>query len=133
MASTPLTCSPSSLQLRLALNSKNCGKFPSVHVRARVTKLDPRLRVISRPIVHNGVIIERENGLRRSGVCFAELESTTDGFSGWSESDSGEEALDLRRKKWFGGFVGIGVTGFILVSGITFAAWSINKQNGSSK
>ncbi|XP_022984998.1 uncharacterized protein LOC111483097 isoform X1 [Cucurbita maxima] len=131
MASTPLTCSPSSLQLRLALNSKNCGKFPSVLVRARVTKLDPRLRVISRPIVHNGVIIERENGLRRSGVSFAESESTTDGFSGWSESDSGEEVLDLRRKKWFGGFVGIGVTGFILVSGITFAAWSMNKQNGS--
>ncbi|XP_023552430.1 uncharacterized protein LOC111810089 isoform X2 [Cucurbita pepo subsp. pepo] len=33
--------------------------------------------------------------------------------------------------EFLSGFVGIGVTGFILVSGITFAAWSINKQNGS--
>ncbi|CAK9318262.1 unnamed protein product [Citrullus colocynthis] len=131
MASTPPTCSPSSLQLRLALNCKNCGKFPSVLVRAGVRKLDPRLRVICHPIVHNGAKIERGNGLRRIGVCFAGSESTADGFSGWSESDSQGEALDLRRKKWFGGLVGIGITGFILFSGITFAAWSINKQNSS--
>lgn len=100
MASTSATCSPSSLQLRLALNCKNCGKFPSVLVRARVRKLDPRLRVICHPIVH-----ERASGLRRNGVCFAGSDSKVDGFSGWSESDSGEEeeALDLRRKKWFGG------------------------------
>lgn len=103
MASTPSTCSPSSLQLRLALNCKNCGQFPSVLVRARVRKLDPRFRVIFHPIVHNGAKIERANGLRRSGVCFAGSNSKADGFSGWSESDSEEEALDLQRKKWFGG------------------------------
>ncbi|KAE8650459.1 uncharacterized protein LOC101215442 isoform X3 [Cucumis sativus] len=131
MASTSPTCSPTSLQLRLALNCNNCGKFPSLLVRARVRKLDPRLRVICHPIVHNGVKFDRGNGRRGTGVCFAGSESTPDGFSGWSESDSQGEGLDLRRKKWFGGFVGIGITGFILVSGITFAAWSINKQNSS--
>ncbi|XP_038892481.1 uncharacterized protein LOC120081550 isoform X3 [Benincasa hispida] len=131
MASTPSTCSPSSLQLRLALNCKNCGKFPSVLVRARLRKLDPRLRVICHPIVYNGARVERGNGLGCTGVCFAGSESTADGFSGWSESDSQEDVLDLWRKKWVGGFVGIGITGFILLSGITFAAWSINKQNSS--
>ncbi|KAL0548675.1 hypothetical protein IC582_013138 [Cucumis melo] len=131
MASTSPTCSPSSLQLRLALNCNNCGKFPSVFVRARVRKLDPRLRIVCQPIVHNGAKFDRGNGLRGTGVCFAGSESTADGFSGWSESDSQGEVLDLRRKKWFGGLVGIGITGFILVSGITFAAWSINKQNSS--
>ncbi|XP_038892472.1 uncharacterized protein LOC120081550 isoform X2 [Benincasa hispida] len=33
--------------------------------------------------------------------------------------------------EFLSGFVGIGITGFILLSGITFAAWSINKQNSS--
>lgn len=103
MASTSPTCSPSSLQLRLALNCNNCGKFPSVFVRARVRKLDPRLRIVCQPIVHNGAKFDRGNGLRGTGVCFAGSESTADGFSGWSESDSQGEVLDLRRKKWFGG------------------------------
>ncbi|XP_023541683.1 uncharacterized protein LOC111801768 isoform X1 [Cucurbita pepo subsp. pepo] len=131
MASTPSTCSPNSLQLRLALNCKNSPKFPFLPVRATVRKLDPRLRVISRPIVHNSAKIARTNGLRRNEICFAGSDSKADGFSGWSESDSGEEDLNLRRKNWLAGLVGIGITGFILVSGITFAAWSINKQNCS--
>ncbi|XP_022968012.1 uncharacterized protein LOC111467385 isoform X2 [Cucurbita maxima] len=133
MASTPSTCSPNSLQLRLALNCKNFAKFPLVPVRATVRKLDPRLRVICRPIVHNSAKIARTNGLRRDGICFAGSDSKADGFSGWSESDSGEEDLNLRRKNWLAGLVGIGITGFILVSGITFAAWSINKQNCSKQ
>ena len=108
MASTPSTCSPNSLQLRLALNCKNSPKFPFLPVRATVRKLDPRLRVISRPIVHNSAKIARTNGLRRNEICFAGSDSKADGFSGWSESDSGEEDLNLRRKNWLAGTTYLG-------------------------
>ncbi|XP_022140921.1 uncharacterized protein LOC111011467 isoform X2 [Momordica charantia] len=38
---------------------------------------------------------------------------------------------ERRGLEFLSGLVGIGITGFILVSGITFAAWSISKQNSS--
>lgn len=56
-------------------------------------------------------------------------DSTLDGFSGWSESDGWEESVESQRKKWFGGFVGAGIAGVFLISGLTFAALSLSKRN----
>ncbi|CAL8127388.1 unnamed protein product [Prunus armeniaca] len=129
MATVTATWSPSSLQLRLALNYGNCTKTSPILVRMRLGKLDHRARVLC-------VAQDRErpgNGLepRRDGSSWVGSNSTADGFKGWSDSDDGGDALDSQRRKWFGGTVGAGVAGAVFVVGLTFAALSLGKRNNS--
>ncbi|PQM36540.1 uncharacterized protein Pyn_01004 [Prunus yedoensis var. nudiflora] len=129
MATVTATWSPSSLQLRLALNYGNCTKTSPILVRMRLGKLDHRARVLC-------VAQGRErpgNGLepRRNGSSWVGSNSTADGFKGWSDSDNGEDALDSQRRKWFGGTAGAGVAGAVFVVGVTFAALSLGKRNNS--
>ncbi|XP_021826905.1 uncharacterized protein LOC110767628 isoform X1 [Prunus avium] len=129
MATVTATWSPSSLQLRLALNYGNCTKTSPILVRMRLGKLDHRARVLC-------VAQGRErpgNGLepRRNGSSWVGSNSTADGFKGWSDSDNGEDALDSQRRKWFGGTAGAGVAGAVFVVGLTFAALSLGKRNNS--
>ncbi|XP_008234221.1 PREDICTED: uncharacterized protein LOC103333200 isoform X2 [Prunus mume] len=129
MATVTATWSPSSLQLRLALNYGNCTKTSPILVRMRLGKLDHRARVLC-------VAQDRErpgNGLepRRDGSSWVGSNSTADGFKGWSDSDNGGDALDSQRRKWFGGTVGAGVAGAVFVVGLTFAALSLGKRNNS--
>ncbi|XP_034205099.1 uncharacterized protein LOC117619289 isoform X2 [Prunus dulcis] len=129
MATVTATWSPSSLQLRLALNYGNCTKTSPILLRMRLGKLDHRARVLC-------VAQDRErpgNGLepRRDGSSWVGSNSTADGFKGWSDSDNGEDALDSQRRKWFGGTVGAGVAGAVFVVGLTFAALSLGKRNNS--
>ncbi|XP_068315215.1 uncharacterized protein [Pyrus communis] len=127
MATMTATCSPSSLQLRLALNLGNCSKPSSVLVRWRLGKLDNRARVlcVAQGSERSGSGLEP----RRNGGSWVRSNSSADGFKGWSDSDNGEESLDSQRKKWFGGTVGAGVAGVVLVAGLTFAALSLGKRN----
>ncbi|ONI25331.1 hypothetical protein PRUPE_2G296700 [Prunus persica] len=129
MATVTATWSPSSLQLRLALNYGNCTKTSPILLRMRLGKLDHRARVLC-------VAQDRErpgNGMqpRRDGSSWVGSNSTADGFKGWSDSDNGEDALDSQRRKWFGGTVGAGVAGAVFVVGLTFAALSLGKRNNS--
>ncbi|XP_052210335.1 uncharacterized protein LOC127813411 isoform X2 [Diospyros lotus] len=121
MASPSTTWSPSSFQLRLAFN---CRKPPPVFIRAlRIgKKLDRRrVRVIS--VAGDGV--ER----RPAGNSWINSSSSADAFSGWSGADGGgEQAVESQRKRWFGGIVGAGAAGLILVAGLTFAALSVSKR-----
>ncbi|CAN6705740.1 unnamed protein product [Malus baccata var. baccata] len=130
MATVTATCSPSSLQLRLAFNCGNCGKASSVLVRRRLGKLDRRARVlcVAQGNERSGAELEP----RRNGGSWVGSNSNADGFKGWSGSDNGEESLDSQRKKWFGGTVGAGVAGVVLVAGLTFAALSLGKRKNSS-
>ncbi|XP_050155230.1 uncharacterized protein LOC126629286 isoform X2 [Malus sylvestris] len=130
MATVTATCSPSSLQLRLAFNCGNCGKASSVLVRRRLGKLDRRARVlcVAQGNERSGAELEP----RRNGGSWVWSNSNADGFKGWSGSDNGEESLDSQRKKWIGGTVGAGVAGVVLVAGLTFAALSLGKRKNSS-
>ncbi|KAB2596695.1 golgin subfamily A member 4 [Pyrus ussuriensis x Pyrus communis] len=130
MATVTATCSPSSLQLRFAFNCGNCGKASSVLVRRRLGKLDRRARVlcVAQGNERSGAELEP----RRNGGSWVGSNSNADGFKGWSDSDNGEESLDSQRRKWFGGTVGAGVAGVVLVAGLTFAALSLGKRNNSS-
>ncbi|CAN6564918.1 unnamed protein product [Malus baccata var. baccata] len=130
MATVTVTCSPSSLQLRLAFNCGNCGKASSVLVRRRLGKLDRRARVlcVAQGNERSGAELEP----RRNGGSWVGSNSNADGFKGWSGSDNGEESLDSQRKKWIGGTVGAGVAGVVLVAGLTFAALSLGKRKNSS-
>ncbi|XP_027924200.1 uncharacterized protein LOC114181821 isoform X3 [Vigna unguiculata] len=107
------TCSPTSLQLRLAFAAP---KFP----------LTPHLRM--RNLNKNRV---RPLRAERDGAASEWTGSgpNLDGFSGWSDTDA-EQQTD-KKKESYGGVVGVGVAGVLLLSGLTFAALSLGKQTGS--
>uniref|UniRef100_A0A803PQQ4 SLH domain-containing protein n=1 Tax=Cannabis sativa TaxID=3483 RepID=A0A803PQQ4_CANSA len=122
------TSSPSSLQLRFALSPGNSRRPPSpspfLLVRTHVRKQSPLL-----PRLLWGT-----NGTRLERRCYVvpliRSDSSVDGFSGWSGKDAGgEESLDSDKKKWFGGAVGAGVAGVVLVAGLTFSALSLGKRS----
>ncbi|KAI5570011.1 hypothetical protein POPTR_012G142500v4 [Populus trichocarpa] len=111
------TCSPTSLQLRLAFNSHNCRRSPATLTRAcvRKKKSDSNLRFL----------LLSQNEPRRNGSSWVVSSS-------WTDSDNGsDESIENQRKKWFGGMVGAGVAGVILFAGLTFAALSLSKRSTS--
>ncbi|KAH1042899.1 hypothetical protein GYH30_024973 [Glycine max] len=110
-----LTCTPTSLQLRLAFAAP---KFPHApHVRMRNFKLN-RLRPLR--AAQDGVSSE-----------WAGSGPKLDGFSGWSDTDAEQRPNNAPKKDSYGGVVGVGVAGVLLLSGLTFAALSLGKQTGS--
>ncbi|KAF3432973.1 hypothetical protein FNV43_RR24075 [Rhamnella rubrinervis] len=127
MAATTATCSPSSPQLRLALNGGNWMKAPAILVRPRLGKQDRWVRLFC--LAQEGA--RNKSARSRHRISWVRADSRVDGFSGWSGSDGGEESLDSHRKKWFGGIVGAGVAGVILAAGLTFAALSLGKRKNS--
>lgn len=99
MAAMATTCSPSSPQLRLALNGGNYRKSPAVLVRARLGKQDRWIRALC--LAREGA--RNASGRRCHRISLVRADSRVDGFSGWSGSEGGEESVEPERKKWFGG------------------------------
>ncbi|XVF50840.1 hypothetical protein PTKIN_Ptkin04bG0136200 [Pterospermum kingtungense] len=127
MATTTATWSPSSPQLRLAWRCKNCRESRAVLVRARSTKLEcRRIRFLS-------VVRSRSKGMERRRVAVSRIvaDSTAgaDTFSGWSDSDNVEDSIDSNRNGWFGGIIGVGSAGLVLVAGLSFAAMSLSNRS----
>ncbi|KAF3961913.1 hypothetical protein CMV_013523 [Castanea mollissima] len=95
--SSSATWSSSSLQLRLALNCRNCRKSPAILVRMQLGNSSRRVRVfcVAQDEARN------ENGVewRHNKGPLVGLDSTADGFSSWSTSDS-------QSNKWVAGHVG---------------------------
>ncbi|CAJ2666758.1 unnamed protein product [Trifolium pratense] len=113
MASISPTCSPTSLQLRLAFNAT---KFPPFY-QVRLGNINHRVRVRPLRSVHKD----------------SKGTQSVDGFSGWSDSVNGEQGNDSqnKKKKSYGGVVGVGVAGVLIFTGLTFVAVSLGKRNGS--
>ncbi|KAK4571598.1 hypothetical protein RGQ29_030131 [Quercus rubra] len=90
------TWSPSSLQLRLALNCRNCRKSPTILVRTQLGNPGRRIRVfcVAQDEARNENGVER----RRNEGPLVGSDSTANGFSGWSESDP----VDSQSNNWFG-------------------------------
>ncbi|XP_029127817.1 uncharacterized protein LOC109800269 isoform X3 [Cajanus cajan] len=109
MASLAPTCSPTSLQLRLAFAAPKFPRPPHVRIRTH-----SRLR-----------------SLRASGSEWAGPGPRLDGLSGWSDTDADQRPDTTPKKDSFGGVVGVGVAGVLLLSGLTFAALSLGKRTGS--
>ncbi|XP_014624476.1 uncharacterized protein [Glycine max] len=111
-----LTCSPTSLQLRLALAAP---KFPHT----------PQLRM-------RNFKLNRVRPLRAAQDGGPGPGPKLDGFSGWSDTDAEQRPNNAPKKESYGGsllsgVVGVGVAGVLLLSGLTFAALSLGKQTGS--
>ncbi|KAF2315605.1 hypothetical protein GH714_040119 [Hevea brasiliensis] len=132
MASMAYACSPTSLQLRLAMKSRNCKESPAVLIRTRLRKLDSHVRVLC--AAQNGNGVERrpetcpwiassaaaiifQGGLIRMMV-ISLLSPSRRGRTGFKSS-------------LLSGIVGAGVAGVILVAGLTFAALSLSKRSTS--
>lgn len=92
MASTTATWSPSSLQLRFALNCGNCRNSSAVLRRSHFKKLNHPVRL-------------RCAGERpRNGSLSIRSDSTADTFSGWNGSDNNDQqSVESQRKEWLGG------------------------------
>lgn len=130
MASAPAACSPSSLQLRFALNSGNCRKSPALLVRGQLWKQNrcARLLFVSLCVARNRSGPEKR---RRVGVSWIRSDSAADGFAGWSGTDGGEESPDSGKKKSLGGAVATGLAGILLAAGLGFAALSLGRRSNS--
>ncbi|KAL2334723.1 hypothetical protein Fmac_015936 [Flemingia macrophylla] len=115
MASIVPTCSPTSLQLRLAFAAPKFPRAP--HVRTRLLN---RLRPL-------------RAAQNTAGSEWAGPGPKPDGLSGWSDADADAELRtdDAPKKDSLGGVVGVGVAGVFLLSGLTFAALSLGKRIGS--
>ncbi|XP_062120403.1 uncharacterized protein LOC133834714 isoform X3 [Humulus lupulus] len=124
MPAMTATCSPSSLQLRFALNPGNSRRPPPtvLLLRTHVWNQSPLPCLLWD---RSGTRLER----RCYGISSIRSDSSVDGFSGWSGTDAGEQSLDSDKKKWFGGAVGAGLAGVVLVAGLTFSALSLGKRS----
>jgi hypothetical protein len=103
------TWTPSSLQLRIALNH---GIFKAPE-RAKMTKLSRRLRI--------SCVAQNAEPGRDSGES-----NGSDRFRGWA--DSGDDENNSRGGDWFKGTLLSGVAGMVLFVGLTYAALS-SKRN----
>lgn len=90
--------SPSSLQLRLALNCGNRVGHRTLLVRTTLAgRLGGHCRLLS--LARNG----NEARRRRDGCSCIRADSAADTFSGWSNNDNSELSNNSQRKQWFGG------------------------------
>ncbi|KAB2064745.1 hypothetical protein ES319_A09G042600v1 [Gossypium barbadense] len=130
MASTTVTLSPSSPQLRLALRCRNSVEPRALLVGAWTTNLDShrRLRLLSLTRSRSQRLERRHNGAFRI-VADSTAGAGADAFSGWSDSEHVEDSVDSRRSGWFGGIIRAGSVGLVLVAGLSFAAMSIGNQS----
>ncbi|TYI63928.1 hypothetical protein E1A91_D09G049800v1 [Gossypium mustelinum] len=130
MASTTVTLSPSSPQLRLALRCRNSVEPRALLVEAWTTNLDShrRLRLLSLTRSRSKRLERRHNGVFRI-VADSTAGAGADAFSGWSDSEHVEDSVDSRRNGWFGGIIRAGSVGLVLVAGLSFAAMSIGNQS----
>ncbi|XP_009127242.1 uncharacterized protein LOC103852100 isoform X2 [Brassica rapa] len=107
MASAMATWTPSSLQLRIALN---CRSFKAAPARAKLTKLSPRLRTSC--AAHN-----------------AESGRGSDRFRGWADSGDDEMSPDSGGGDWYKGTLVSGVAaGMVLFVGLALGARSFKRH-----
>ncbi|CAN6842687.1 unnamed protein product [Brassica oleracea] len=102
MASAMATWTPSSLQLRIALNYRS---FKAAPARAKLTKLSRRLRM-------------------SCAAQNAESGRGSDRFRGWADSGDDEMTSDSGGGDWYKGTLVSGVAGMVLFVGLAFAALS---------
>ncbi|XP_034924321.1 uncharacterized protein [Populus alba] len=125
VSSMAATCSPTSLQLRLAMNCHNRRISPPTQTRPWMRNKEVgsgSFRLLFLP----------QNERRFDGGSWTGSSSAADNFAGWSDSDhDSDQSIENQRKKWLRGIVGAGVAGVILFAGLTFAALSLSKWSTS--
>ncbi|KAK8686608.1 hypothetical protein V6N13_125631 [Hibiscus sabdariffa] len=129
MASTTVTCSPSSPQLHLALRCRNSMESRAALSGAPTRKLHchRRLRLLSVARSTSEGLRRRRNGI----VADSTAGAAADTFSGWSDAEHVEDPVDFKRNRWFGGIIGAGSAGLVLAAGFSFAAIALSNQSTS--
>ncbi|RDY03651.1 hypothetical protein CR513_12743, partial [Mucuna pruriens] len=106
---------PNSPQIRLAFSASNFTKFP-ILLHPRLPLFDRRLRLLC----------VAKNGNK------SDSDPIRVGSNRRSDSEVGEQSNSSRKKnESYGGVVGVGVAGVLLLSGLTFAALFFSKRNSA--
>ncbi|KAF3567548.1 hypothetical protein DY000_02011395 [Brassica cretica] len=119
MTSASATCTPTSLQLRLALSSRVRRKPHSVYLLPSRFASKPGLVI---------VCVSQRTGSDSS-------KPPADGLAGWDDSGNDVKSSRAKKKSFIQGVVGVGVAGIVLVAGLSYAVASFNKRsnpNGNS-
>ncbi|KAB2069630.1 hypothetical protein ES319_A08G105800v1 [Gossypium barbadense] len=123
MASTSASWSPSSPQLRLAFRCRNCKEpRPLLLLDYR------RPRLLSVSLSRTKELERRRNVASR---IVSDSTAGADTFSGWSDSDTVEDSIGSGGRRRFGGIMGAGSAGLVLVAGFSFAAMSLSNRSTS--
>ncbi|XP_012474561.1 uncharacterized protein LOC105791161 isoform X1 [Gossypium raimondii] len=123
MASTSASWSPSSPQLRLAFRCRNCREpRPLLLLDYR------RPRLLSVSLSRTKELERRRNVASR---IVSDSAAGADTFSGWSDSDTVEDSIGSGGRRRFGGIMGAGSAGLVLVAGLSFAAMSLSNRSTS--
>ncbi|MBA0553914.1 hypothetical protein Golob_013053, partial [Gossypium lobatum] len=123
MASTSASWSPSSPQLRLAFRCRNCREpRPLLLLDYR------RPRLLSVSLSRTKELERRRNVASR---IVSDSTAGADTFSGWSDSDTVEDSIGSGGRRRFGGIMGAGSAGLVLVAGLFFAAMSLSNRSTS--
>ncbi|KAK5811890.1 Reticulocyte-binding 2 a [Gossypium arboreum] len=123
MASTSASWSPSSPQLRLAFRCRNCREpRPLLLLDYR------RPRLLSVSLSRTKELERRRNVASR---IVSDSTAGADTFSGWSDSDTVEDSIGSGGRRRFGGIMGAGSAGLVLVAGFSFAAMSLSNRSTS--
>ncbi|TYI68988.1 hypothetical protein E1A91_D08G124100v1 [Gossypium mustelinum] len=123
MASTSASWSPSSPQLRLAFRCRNCREpRPLLLLDYR------RPRLLSVSLSRTKELERRRNVASR---IVSDSTAGADTFSGWSDSDTVEDSIGSGGRRRFGGIMGAGSAGLVLVAGLSFAAMSLSNRSTS--
>ncbi|TYH57979.1 hypothetical protein ES332_D08G125300v1 [Gossypium tomentosum] len=123
MASTSASWSPSSPQLRLAFRCRNCREpRPLLLLDYR------RPRLLSVSLSRTKELERRRNVASR---IVSDSTAGADTFSGWSDSDTVEDSIGSGERRRFGGIMGAGSAGLVLVAGLSFAAMYLSNRSTS--
>nr|VDD28342.1 unnamed protein product [Brassica oleracea] len=117
MTSASATCTPTSLQLRLALSSRVRRKPHSVYLLPSRFASKPGLVI---------VCVSQRTGSDSS-------KPPADGLAGWDDSGNDVKSSRAKKKSFIQGVVGVGVAGIVLVAGLSYAVASFNKRSNPSK
>ncbi|CAA0826387.1 Unknown protein [Striga hermonthica] len=129
---TATTFFPSSFQLKLAIGSR---RHPVSFYRVRLQNVG-RGRVSFVSLVVRSSAAVSDNGSERLGSgnsSWNNLDSPSDGFSGWANADADRQSGDPKPKRSLVGILGAGAVGAVMVAGLIAAAMSMSRKRAPIK
>ncbi|GER25244.1 hypothetical protein STAS_00809 [Striga asiatica] len=125
---TTTTFFPSSFQLKLAIGSR---RHPLSFYRVRLQNVGRgRVSFVSLVVRNSAVSDNGSERLSSGNSSWNNLNSSSDGFSGWANADADRQSGDPKPKQSLVGILGAGAAGAVLVAGLIAAAMSMSRKRG---
>ncbi|KAL1565553.1 hypothetical protein AAHA92_07756 [Salvia divinorum] len=128
-AATMTAFCPTSFQLKFALAGRK-PNLPFLHTR--LPMIDRRSVELASVVVRSSAVNGSDLEQRSPGnSSWTNLNSAGDDFSGWVNGGAEKHSIDHKPKKSLAGILAAGAAGIVLVTGITFAAFSVSRRSTS--